>query len=258
VASVVLSVVGVLLVRKRARHSNLSDYQSFSVSMLNVVATLFAILLGFLVAQAYTQYQDVADKVSDEANRLGDIYMLAAGLSAPDRIALRTACRDYCRIVVEKEWPCMERRTYSQELNQTIRGLWQEILAFEPESDRETNIQASLIDAAQQVGEDRRSRLLSMKNALSPLLWMVVVGGCVIMVIFTYFFFVESVIMQCFMTGLVAISLIFNLMLLNVYSDPFRGVLKITPAPFEGMRSWFTQPEFIVKLKPHKKSKDDE
>jgi hypothetical protein len=221
--------------------------------MLSVVATLFAILLGFLVAQALTNYEDIRSKVGDEANRLGDIYRLSSGLPDEDRIVLRQCCRDYCKDVMESEWPQMEKQNISPTINDTIEKIWQVVLSFEPEGDRQNNIQQCLIAAAEQMLEDRRSRLAAMFTGLSPLLSVVVIGGCSIMVVFTYFFFVESAALQFVMTGLVSLCLIGNLMLLNIYSNPFIGLLKIQPTAFEIEKIWFARPETIIKLRSPKK-----
>jgi hypothetical protein len=52
------------------------------------------------------------------------------------------------------------------------------------------------------------------------------------------------------MTGLVALSVVLNLMLLHVYSNPFRGALAIVPSAFSIDLDWFSQqPEEIVKLR---------
>lgn len=254
VGGVTISVLGTVLARRFFNYSNLSKHHDFVNSMLSVVATLFAILLGFLVAQALTNYEDTRSKVGDEANRLGDIYRLSSALPDEDRIALRKYCRDYCKDVMESEWPQMEKHSISPTLNDTIENMWQIILSFEPDGDRQNNIQQSLIVAAEQMLEDRRSRLTAMLTGLSPLLSIVVIGGCTIMVIFTYFFFVESAVLQCVMTGLVSLCLIGNLMLLNIYSNPFIGLLKINPTAFEIEKIWFARPESIIKLRSRKKS----
>ncbi len=254
VGGVSLSVIGTLLVRRRFKRIDLSQHHDFVNSMLGVVATLFAILLGFLVAQSLTNYEDIRGKVGDEANRLGDIYRFAVGLPDHDRIALRQCCRQYCHEIMDIEWTQMENRKISPTIIRTINEMWRIILSYEPADNRQNNIQQSLMAAAEQMGEDRRSRITAMLTDLSPVLLFVVIGGCVIMVVFTYFFSVESVALHCLMTGLIALCLVGNLMLLNIYSNPFRGLLKITPTAFEVERYWFALPEDIIKFKSSEKS----
>jgi hypothetical protein len=254
VVGVSLSVFGALIVRHNSQRIDLSQHHDFVNSMLGVVATLFAILLGFLVAQSLTNYEDIRGKVGDEANRLGDIYRFAIGLPDRDRIALRECCRQYCHEIMDVEWPQMEKRQVSPTIISTINKMWQIILSYEPADNRQNNIQQSLMAAAGQMGEDRRSRITAMLTDLSPVLLFVVIGGCVIMVVFTYFFYVESVALHCLMTGVIALCLLGNLMLLNIYSNPFRGLLKITPTAFEVERYWFALPEDIIKFKSSDKS----
>jgi hypothetical protein len=254
VTGVSISVLGTLFARRRVNHSGLSQTHDFVNSMLGVVATLFAILLGFLVAQSLTNYEDVRSKVGDEANRLGDIYRLASALPTEDRIVLRDCCRRYCKDIMESEWPQMEKRNISPTILATIDKMWQVILSLEPNDNRQNNIQQCLIAAAEQMGEDRRSRLTAMLTDLSPALLAVVIGGCAIIVLFTYFFYVESTLLHCFMTGMIALCLMGNFMLLETYSYPFRGMLTITPTAFEIERIWFSRPEAIIEPKSPKKA----
>jgi Protein of unknown function (DUF4239) len=254
VAGVGISVFGTLVVRRHTQQSGLPQHHDFVNSMLSVVATLFAILLGFLVAQALSNYEETRGKVVDEANHLGDIYRLAGALPDQDRIILRQCCREYCKEIMDTEWPLMEQRKHSESLIKTIEQMWQVILSFEPPDNRLNNIQQSLIAAAQQMGEDRRSRWTAMLTELSPVLLTVVISGCAIMVVFTYFFFVESALLHCFMTGLITLCLIGNLMLLHTYSYPFSGLLKITPTAFKVQQVWFDKPEVIIKLRSPEKA----
>ena len=241
--TVSLSVLVALYSRKRIKNVHRPEYNDYAAPMLGVVATLFAVLLGFLVAQSLTNYEDIRGKVADEANRLGDIFLFAGSLPDARRVALREDCRRYCQETVDSEWPNMEQGNFSENVQAATISIWQEILSFEPKTNRESNIQQSLMAAAQQMNENRRSRLMAMHTQLSPVLWLVVITGCIILVVFSCFFFVESTLLQCTVIALVALSLVCNLMLLHVYSNPFRGVLKISSDPFNLERTWFAKPE---------------
>ena len=230
-----LSVAGALAFRKLAQKSNADydDFQKMADPMLNVVATLFSILLGFLVAGAMDKYSATRAQCETEGLKLADIYSLARGLDDNYRIQLQDACNEYCRVIINEEWPMMAQQKFSPHSWEVAVKIWNATLSYEPDTERETNIHQSLIDAVRDLGEARRSRIVAMRETMSPALWIVVIGGSIILMACTYMFFVESPKLQGLMIALVALSLSLNVLLLAIYSNPFAGDLKIQPEAFE-------------------------
>ncbi len=243
-----LTVVGALGARKLAAKTDYEEYQGMADPMLNVVATLFSILLGFLVAGAMDDFSNTRDVVEQEANRLADIYALSRGISQPDQLQLQNACRNYCDIMINEEWPAMESRHNSKRLWEASRRIWDCVLSFSPDDDRATDIHESLLTAVTELGENRRSRIVAMRGKYSPALWIVVFGGSIILIGCTYMFFIKNSRLQALMVALVALSLYLNVSLLWIYSNPFIGDLKITPAAFELDRQIFTHPDPPLKI----------
>ena len=78
-----LSVAGALAFRKLATKAMPIMTKSRAPHpMLNVVATLFSILLGFLVAGAMDKYSSTQEQCETEALKLADIYSLARGMGS--------------------------------------------------------------------------------------------------------------------------------------------------------------------------------
>jgi len=254
----ILTVVGALLCRKAAENTALEEYQGMADPMLNVVATLFSILLGFLVAGAMDNFAATRDVVEQEANRLADIYSLARALPEPSQTELKSACHNYCEIVINDEWKAMETRTSSPLLWDASRRIWDAALIFSPANERETDIHEALITAVQELGENRRSRIVAMRERYSPALWIVVFGGSIILIGCTYMFYIKNSRIQALMVALVALSLYLNVSLLWIYSNPFIGDLKISPAAFELDRTIFRVKMKPLTLPPRKSADDDD
>ncbi|MBX9666537.1 MAG: hypothetical protein K2X93_02915 [Candidatus Obscuribacterales bacterium] len=64
------------------------------------------------------------------------------------------------------------------------------------------------------------------------MLWCVLIVGGIMLVLFTYFFFVESVLAQTLMTACVAIFLSMNIFLIYIYQNPYRPELGAKDAGF--------------------------
>lgn len=253
-----LTVAGALACRKIAVNAEFEEYQGMADPMLNVVATLFSILLGFLVAGAMDDFSSTRDVVEQEANRLADIYALSRGLPDANQKELQEACRQYCDIMIKEEWPAMEQRHTSEKIWDSSRRIWDAALTFSPSDERETDIHESLIAAVQELGADRRSRIVAMREGYSPALWIVVFGGSIILIGCTYMFFIKNTRLQAYMVAMVALSLYLNISLLWIYSHPFVGDLKIKSSAFELDQKIFSKPLPKLTLPPSDSKDDDD
>ena len=107
----------------------------------------------------------------------------------------------------------------------------------------------------QGLGEARRSRIAMLRHGIPPILWLVMISGCVIIIIFTYFFVIDSIVLHAVMTGMVATSLYLIVFLLTLYDHPFSGGLELEPIPFEVNKRLFDIPDdpvtYIDKWKGH-------
>lgn len=249
-AATYLSVVGAIVFRRIAKKTNTNYEQVHSMAdpMLNVVATLFSILLGFLVAGAMDKFASTQEQCETEALKLADIYSLARGMQEKPRIELQKACREYCDMVIHDEWPMLAEHKNSPKIWSISLKLWDVALAYEPDGDRQVNIHEALIDSVRDLGDARRSRIVAARQQLSPALWIVVIGGSIILIACTYMFYIENPRLQFLMIALVSLSLSLNVLLLAVYSNPFVGDLKIKPEAFEMDQVIFKEPLPPLKL----------
>lgn len=230
---VVVADCGLLIVRKRYDLDLLRNYNEVTDPLLAVVGTLFAILLGFMVANAMTRFEEARNNAQLEAGAVGDIFRLAGAADDCDVVKLRKQCLEYANVVVNDEWKMMEKHKMSDSAWNVYGDMWQEILHCEPKTQGQSNIHQSLLAAITQLGECRRARSAQLSYALPYSLWVIVTVGAVATIFFTYFFGAEKLAIQLTMTSIVAIVLSLNIFLLISFDDPFSGDVRISPAPFQ-------------------------
>lgn len=68
---------------------------------------------------------------------------------------------------------------------------------------------------------------------MPSVLWGVLIGGGALTVLFTYLFEVEDARAHVTMTALVALALSLNLLLIALFSNPYKGHLRISNYPFQ-------------------------
>jgi hypothetical protein len=134
--------------------------------------------------------------------------------------------------VTSKEWPLLDKGEMLPEAWNLYYVLWDEVLAVDPATTREADIHNSMLTSITSFGENRRKRAVACRFRMSEALWVVVVAGGVIIVLFTYLYHARKNWLHSIMIGMVAASLSLNVVLLYTYSRPFHGPMKIAPDSF--------------------------
>ena len=80
VFSCVLSVGGMLVVRRRVPYETLASYHEVAGYLLSIIGTLYAVLLGFVVVDAMTKVQEARITVEQEANAVANVFLAADGV----------------------------------------------------------------------------------------------------------------------------------------------------------------------------------
>lgn len=233
VAIVFVSILGLLCARSWMKAVDLKTQHDISDPYSQFVAMLFAVLLGFMVADAMQRFGDARRTVQQEASALGNVYRLAEGLENSQRDKLRTLCKNYATEVVNDEWPKLADRHDSPRAWAAYKQLWSTCTTYEPVTQRQSNAQQLLLSAMESVGDNRRLRVEALHAGLPAELWFVLILGGASTIIFTYFFGADSLKIQIVMVGIVSLVICLNLFLLVTYDDPFSGDVMVTPSAFE-------------------------
>ena len=227
-----LSIAGMLAVRKRVGVQQLSRYHEVAGYLLSVVGTLYAVLLGFVVVEAMQHTQDLRVLVDQEAGGLCNIYLCANGLPKEKKAIIQKTCDEYADAVINDEWPSIKHGTYSVKAFNRVWVLWKEISTYAPVTETEKTMHSQLTSEICSMTQNRRTRIVSASHGTNPLMWTVLIVGAVFTVIFTYFFGVENIKAQIIMTTLVSLTLSLNIFLVFVFGSPFGGEYIVQPDSF--------------------------
>jgi Protein of unknown function (DUF4239) len=193
----------------------------------------YAVLLAFVVIAVWQDYKTAQTNAESEAHELAGIYFVASRLPEPQSTRIQELVRTYARVVVEEEWPMMERGQTSPRADSLLRRLTLKILEFDPHTKGEQVLyeleQTQLHDAA----DARRSRLLEVREGIPALLWVVLVVGGVITVCFTYLFGLKSNVAHSLMVAALTLVICGILFTIGEFNDPFSGVVEIRPDSFK-------------------------
>ncbi|HEY9684894.1 MAG TPA: bestrophin family ion channel [Oculatellaceae cyanobacterium] len=243
VLTVLLSIAGLLLVRRLSANSNFKEHHDVADPMLSTVGTLFAILLGFMVANAMQRFEEARVNVQQEANAVMDLYRLAEGLPSAKCDNLRLHLKQYNEAIIKDEWLKLSQKQTSDVAYKYYDLAWTDCATFKPTEDAHNNLQQKILDCITTLSDCRRTRIYAMHNGLAPALWPALFTGGIATIFFTYLFKMHNFQLQILMTSLVTLAICLNLFLLASFDYPFSGDVRVTPLPFEMNESAFNMME---------------
>ena len=240
------SIAAMLVVRRSVSFASLRNHHDVTDPILAVVGTLFAILLGFVLANSMQRFEEARTNVQEEAGAIGDVYRLAEGFPK-DGLKIQQNCLLYTTSVIEAEWPSMRAGHMDPKAWKTFESLWQECVKIEPTTQGQNNVHAALLQSMSKAAECRRARMAQLTYGLPISLWIVVLIGAVATISLSYFFAVENLKLQIIMTSLVTLVIGLNVYMLAGFDAPYSGDIHITSAPFKTLRE-------IFKLEPQEQN----
>ncbi|WP_423066598.1 DUF4239 domain-containing protein [Devosia sp. CN2-171] len=225
----VLAMAMIFLIRRAAPLELLSGNNEVAGFKFAVVGVLCAVLLAFAVIVVWERFSETEGQVATEAGASATLYRLADGLAPPAGPAIHIAITGYLESVVGEEWPAMERGEENAGTTRTLDSLYATVLALQPANDRESAVLEAMLTQLNILTEARRARLVATVGIVPGVLWVVLFGGAVVTIGFTFFFGARSVRAQSLMTGILALLICSGLLVIVAIEYPFTGDVYVSP-----------------------------
>ncbi len=228
----VLSIAGLYVVRKRFSRQQLEACHEVGGFLLSVVGTLYAILVGLIVVNSQGKVDAASQMAVSEANMLSNIYHLSNTFKQPTRAHIHKHIYDYAIAVTNQDWSRVEEGMEKEATIPAYQALWHDVTQYVPHEENESQCYATMLNDIQELSRARKYRMVAARGGLSSVLWSVLVAGGAMIVLFTYFFFIESFIAQAIMTMFVAVFLSLNVYLIFICQNPYRAELGVKESGF--------------------------
>ncbi len=224
-----IAMFGPLVIRRFVALENLATNNEVAGFKFATVGVLYAVLLGFSIVVVWEKFNDAQATVEHEASAAATIYHLVPGLAPLQAAATRSALTAYLKSAVAEEWPAMERGHANLSTRQALGTIYTALLTPDPGVTGDVTAKAEIFNQLNLLTQARRTRLLSAEGDVPGPLWIVLLGGAVLTIVFTLFFGTRNLAAQTLMTGLLTL-LIFSELLIAVALDrPFTGGIKESP-----------------------------
>ena len=201
-------------------------------SNVGVIGTTYAVLIAFMLSGVWSNLQSASTNAAQEANNLMNIFRFAYHLPPESKAQLQDLARQYCKAMIQEEWPAMTHEQQSTTAHQLTWKLWYSLNSVQPRDAREQTVMDHALSELSSMTEHRRIRLLQSQRHLPALLWAVLIVGGIVTVTSTCLFGVEN--FRLHMVQVFEISFLLSLMLVAIASidRPFQGEVHVGPDAF--------------------------
>jgi len=233
VLSILIFLAAEKLTRKRIHHDTLMENHAVSGFIYNAVCVIYAVLIAFVVFVIWGNLEKTNSKIEGEANNLLNLYYDASVFPDSIKKDIQATIREYVYRVTTAEWNVMgEGKTDSVAARQFIK-LNRIYLSIKSNEVANPEVLSQSLENMKDVREFRRHRLLSSKQSMPDMLWIVLILSTVMIVAFTFFFSIKNILLNNMMISLLIFVSVLVLYLVYVMDHPYTGVDAIKPDAFQ-------------------------
>jgi hypothetical protein len=203
-----------------------------AATTLQALATIYAVLVAFVIVDEYSQLRDTQGQVSSEAAQLSVIFENSRNLPQAEGTALRTATLTYARNVARVGLPEIERTgKVSPQTDAIFEGIYHVVSGIEPRTESARAAYQQILAALSQLAQEK-SNLTSSAHATIPLPLFVILALLAAAII------AVGTMMDTrhrgshlFILGALALGLSMTLALVAALDYPYRGFIRIDASP---------------------------
>ena len=218
-------VVISLAVNDRAR-----ALKAFSPGMLPTLGILFALSVGFIAAEVWSNFDKAKVAVATEASALRGVVLLAGSFPGEQEASLRALINRHIEEAVNQEWPEMARQHATLvDLPVSLIEALKSTLALKPVDDGQRTAQHEIVAALQKALDARRQRIILSQLTVTPVKWAALLLQALCTLIAISMVHSDNrltcgMALTIFATGSAA-----SLLLIAAYSRPFTGEISVRP-----------------------------
>ena len=246
-----VTISAMLFVRRTAPEGSYFADGDRAAGVFGVIATGFAVMLGFVIFLAFESYDTSRSGAEDEATVVAQQFQTAQLLPVAARQPLSDALVCYARNAIEIEWPQMRSGDSENLINQWGVAMFKAIQSVEPKTASEQAAYGKWLDQTTDRQSARNDRTHGAEGVIPVPLWIVLFLSAGIIFVFMLFFADsgERALVQATMMGGVTVVISAMLLLLWFLDNPYHsGVGGLPPTAMERTLQILDQQSKIVGL----------
>jgi len=211
----------------------LVKHNSVAGPIMGIIGTAYAVLLSFVVVAIWQQYNESDNVASTEAGAVSDLHHLSDALPSPWNVVLKSECDRYIRLMIDVEWPEMQRGAWSSRAQHLSGLIAHQVADVIPRNAAQQNTASQALGVVRTLLDARRQRLHDNETGIPWILWSTLWCAAVVTLAFSFMFGVENARIQLTMTAALTATIALMFILIAELDYPFRGDAGISP------HSWY-------------------
>jgi Na+/proline symporter len=227
-----VAIAGLYLIRKRYPAEVLKENHEVAAIMFNAFGVLYAVVVAFVVFVTWNGYDEATKNLQLEASQVIDLFHSAKAFPGPASKVIQDGLINYANSVYDDELRRMAAGDIGVHSTGSLRSL---IAVFDGMEDKALLNRELYMESLRRVNnlaEYRRLRIFAGNNTVPSMMWLVLLVGGLIMVLYTYFFGARNIRAQDIMTSALTIMISLILFLVYVLDHPFAGSGRVSARPF--------------------------
>lgn len=189
VAVAAAAAVGVMhLVRSRSKIDHFFIEVERGAGIFAFLGTAFAVILAFVVLEAFQSFNDAKSGAEEEATTLVQLSRTAEFFPAAEQEPIEGVLICYGRAVINDEWPAMKEGRRSPVVQTWVNRFQDDLKELHPHTPAEEAAFLQLLDQQDKRTDARRVRLSEANRALPAPVWFFLGLGALTTVGFAFFF----------------------------------------------------------------------
>jgi hypothetical protein len=203
-----------------------------------VVGTFYAVLLGLVVFDAQSRFEESKNNFEKEASSITVLYATLDALPPAEGGEIKKHLTQYVDWAISYEWRSMTEGKHDPQTRDELITVTKLIQKIEPKTEGQSIALDKLQDRLAEVWEMRRQRIDDCAYSIPEFEWITILLGGFFTVFFTFFFVMEDIKIQILMTAIVAIVISANVYLVYQYGNPYSGEIRISKNSFESIQEY--------------------
>lgn len=247
-----LAIGAMLLVRRGAPEGSYFEDGDRASGIFGVLATGFAVLIGFVVFLSFESFDTSRTGAETEARTVVQQFETAQFLPLAVRPRLAGDLVCYARTVIHQEWPRMQSGNIGDSRNPWSLAMLRHLGTSNPSSASEQTAYAKWFDQRSDREDGRADRIHGAEGVIPLPIWIVLLLASGVIFVYMLFFAdsAERAIVQATMMGGVAVVITSTLLLLVFLDHPYEsGVGGLRPVAMERALAQLRQERASVREK---------
>lgn len=201
-----------------------------SPGMLPPMALVFGLLVGFLVAQLWSNASSARDAVNHEASSLRTVVLLAGSFPGKPETDLDARVRQHIELAATREWPAMARQNATLTVvPRALSGALQLAIALKPTTIGQQVAQREIVTSLENALDARRQRIILSQSTVNWIRWTAVIALALLTLVGIALVHSDNRRNAAFAMSIFAAAAAVTILVIASEDRPFSGPFRVSP-----------------------------